>query len=118
MATDRMAGRAVHNRCPSDPTSSQMAMLERIAGVIAGEVYIDQIGYEGDADWIKFHVGGFSDSYVAIHLEANQNRLFDGQEIRQWQILAAAKYPKGGGLWLHDLKNAKEPVSHCGVWFY
>ena len=117
MATSRTAGR-VHSRCNSEPTPAQMGMLERIAEVISGDVFIDQVGYEGDLSWVKFHVGGLADPYVALKLEANQGRLFDGQEIRDWQILAASKYPRGGGLWIRELSNVKEPEPHCGVWFY
>jgi hypothetical protein len=117
MATDT-GGKGVLNHCTDQPTASQLDLLERIADLIGSQVHIEQIGYEGDPDWIKFRVAGSADPYVLLKLEANQHELFHGQEIRNWQILGASNHPRGGGLWLHELTNAKTPTSHCGVWFY
>jgi hypothetical protein len=113
-----ISGDTVLNHCTEQPTASQIEMLERIAKVVGGQVHVERIGYEDDPNWIKFRVAGSADPYVLLKLEANQNRLFNGQEIRNWQILGASNHPRGGGLWLHDLSNTKVPTSHCGVWFY
>jgi hypothetical protein len=95
---------AIHFTYPQTVPPRFQTILERISEVLGRHVVVDQVGFEGDENWLQFHVPGLTDDSACMTMQAYMTSIFGG-ERDSYQVLTPWHPSSGRGLWLHFLSD-------------